>query len=66
MAEEGFFHGLGPWPNINIEMGLLAFYPPHLLLLTNSLQNRITLLLILKLFQSTKLIPRIHFFKPKK
>ena len=29
MAEEGFFHGLGPWPNIDIEMGLLVFYFPQ-------------------------------------
>ena len=29
MAEEGFLHGLGPWPNIDIEMGLLVFFPPQ-------------------------------------
>ena len=29
MAEEGFFHGLGPWPSIDIEMGLLVFFPPQ-------------------------------------
>ena len=28
MAEEGFFLGLGPCPNIDIDMGLLVFYPP--------------------------------------
>ena len=33
-----------------------------LLLLTNSLQNRITLLLVLKLLQSTKLTPCFFFF----
>ena len=33
-----------------------------LLLLINSLQNRITLLLVLKLLQFTKLTPCIHFF----
>ena len=32
------------------------------LILTNSLQNRITLLLVLKLLQSNKLTPCIHFF----
>ena len=25
MAEEGFFHGLGPWPSIDIQTGLLLF-----------------------------------------
>ena len=28
MAEEGFFFGLGPWPNVGIDMGLRVFYPP--------------------------------------
>ena len=27
MAKEGVFLGLGPWPNIDIDMGLLVFYP---------------------------------------
>ena len=27
MAEEGFFLGLGPWPNVDIDMGVL--YPPQ-------------------------------------
>ena len=27
MAEEGFLHGLGPWPSIDIETGLLVFFP---------------------------------------
>ena len=25
----GVFLGLGPWPNVNIDMGLLVFYPPQ-------------------------------------
>ena len=29
MAEEEFFHGLGPWPSIDIETGLLVFFPPQ-------------------------------------
>ena len=29
MAEEGLFLGLGPWPNVGIDMGLLVFYPPQ-------------------------------------
>ena len=29
MAEEGFFYGLGPWPSIDIETGLLVFFPPQ-------------------------------------
>ena len=29
MAEEGLFLGLGPWPNVGINVGLLVFYPPH-------------------------------------
>ena len=29
MAEEGFFLGLGPWPNVDINMGILVFYPPQ-------------------------------------
>ena len=41
---------------------LLLCWFKFLLLLTNSLQNRITLLLVLKLLQSTKLTSRIHFF----
>ena len=42
---------------------LLLRWFKFLLLLTNFLQNRITLLLVLKLLQFTKLItPRIHFF----
>ena len=27
MIEEGFFLGLGPWPNVDIDVGLLVFYP---------------------------------------
>ena len=27
MAKEGFSHGLGPWPNIDIQTGLLVFSP---------------------------------------
>ena len=27
MAEEGFFHGLGPWPSIDIQTGPLVFFP---------------------------------------
>ena len=30
MAKKGFFHGLGPWPNIDIETVLLLFYPPKI------------------------------------
>ena len=30
MAEEGFTHGLGPWPSIDIQMGLFIF-PPYTL-----------------------------------
>ena len=41
---------------------LLLRWFKFLLLLTNFLQNMITLLLILKFLQSTKLTPRIHFF----
>ena len=41
---------------------LLLCWFKFLLLLSNSLQNRITLLLVLKLFQSTKLTPGILFF----
>ena len=29
MAEEGFFLGLDPWPSVDINMGLLVFYPPQ-------------------------------------
>ena len=29
MAEEGFFLTLGLWPNVDIDMGLLVFYPPQ-------------------------------------
>ena len=29
MAEEGFFLGLGPWPNVDIDMGFPVFYPPQ-------------------------------------
>ena len=29
VAEEGFFHGLGPWPSIDIQTGLLVFFPPQ-------------------------------------
>ena len=29
MAEEEFFLELGPWPNVDIDMGLLVFYPPQ-------------------------------------
>jgi len=29
MPEEVFFLGLGPWPNVDNVMGLLAFYPPQ-------------------------------------
>ena len=29
MTEEGFFLGLGLWPNVDIDMGLLVFYPPQ-------------------------------------
>ena len=28
MADKGFFLGLGPWPNVDIDMDLLVFYPP--------------------------------------
>ena len=28
-TEEGFFLGLGLWPNVDIDMGLLVFYPPQ-------------------------------------
>ena len=41
---------------------LLLRWFKFLLLLTNSLQNRITLLLVLKLLQSTKLTPCFFFF----
>ena len=41
---------------------LLLRWFKFLLLLTNFLQNMITLLLILKFLQSTKLTPHIHFF----
>ena len=27
--EEGFFFGLDPWPSVDIDMGLLVFYPPQ-------------------------------------
>ena len=30
MTEEGFFLGLDLWPNVDIDIGLLVFYPPHL------------------------------------
>ena len=29
LAEEGSFHGLGPWPSIDIQTGLLVFSLPH-------------------------------------
>ena len=29
MVEEGFFLGLDPWPNVDIDMGLRVFYPPQ-------------------------------------
>ena len=29
MVEEGFFLKLGPWPSVDIDMGLLVFYPPR-------------------------------------
>ena len=29
MTEDGFFLGLGPWPSVDIDMGLLVFYPPQ-------------------------------------
>ena len=29
MAEEGFFLGQDPWPNVDIDMDLLVFYPPQ-------------------------------------
>ena len=28
-AKEGFFLGLGPWPGVDIDMGLLVFYLPQ-------------------------------------
>ena len=28
-TEEGLFLGLGLWPNVDINMGLLVFYPPQ-------------------------------------
>ena len=28
-TEEGFFPGLGLWSNIDIDVGLLVFYPPQ-------------------------------------
>ena len=30
MAEEGFFLELGPWPNVDIDMGFSVLYPPHI------------------------------------
>ena len=29
LVEEGSFHGLGPWPSIDIQTGLLVFFSPH-------------------------------------
>ena len=29
MTEEGFFLGLGFWPNVDIDMDLLVFYTPQ-------------------------------------
>ena len=45
---------------------LLLSWFKFLLLFTNSLHNRITLLLVLKLLPSTKLIPHIHYFFTQK
>ena len=28
MAEEGFFPGLGPWPNVDVDMDLFGLLPP--------------------------------------
>ena len=36
MAEEGFFLGLDPWPNVDIDMGLRVFYPPQYLFMGNA------------------------------
>ena len=30
MVEEGFSFRLSPWPNVDIDMGLLVFYPPQM------------------------------------
>ena len=29
VAEEGFFLGLGPWPNVDVDMGFPVFYSPQ-------------------------------------
>ena len=31
LAEEGFFLGLGPWPNVDVDIGFPVFYSPHIL-----------------------------------
>ena len=46
MAEEGFFLGLGPWPSVDIDMGLLAFYPPQYYTTIGSIKNKTMLLLL--------------------
>ena len=30
MTKERFFLGLGPWPNVDIDMDLLVFYPHNI------------------------------------
>ena len=40
LAEEGSFHGLGPWPSIDIQTGLLVFFPPHISFLSMLQKNK--------------------------